>query len=112
MSIDSKSEKRETYKSIFQVSAIAWNIALSSFYFGYCIAYLGTLPIHTIKKVFTTEMEDATTQGLLNGCIPIGALFGALSCSFFLKRFSRRYQLMNIDKFYSDSTASLYSLDF
>jgi hypothetical protein len=29
-----------------------------------------------------------------------------------LKRFSRRYQLMNIDKFYSDSTASLYSLDF
>jgi hypothetical protein len=87
---------------------MAWNIAISSFYFGYSTSSLSTLPIQTIKKIFNTDLRDATAQGLLNGLGPIGALFGALSCSFFLKRFSRRYKSINIGIFCLDSTSSLF----
>lgn len=37
------------------------------------------------------KMDVNTASGLLNGCIPIGALFGALLSSIFVRYTSRRY---------------------
>lgn len=83
-------EARVTYQSKLKISLIVWNIALSSFYFGYSIVYLGQIDTNTLKDVFSIDLSKGTTEGVLNGCIPIGALFGALSSSFFISRFSRR----------------------
>lgn len=83
-------EARVTYQSKLRISLIVWNIALSSFYFGYSIVYLGQINTNTLKDVFSIDLSNGTTEGLLNGCIPIGGLFGALSSSFFISRFSRR----------------------
>ena len=33
-----------TYKSAARIVAIVINVTLSSFYFGYCIVYLGSIP--------------------------------------------------------------------
>jgi len=81
---------KKTYKSMIKICLIIWNIALSSFYFGYCIVYLGSIEIQTIKQIFGITVGDSVAQGLLNGCIPIGALVGALSSSLLISRFSRR----------------------
>ena len=66
------------------------NLALGYFYFGYSLVYLGAIPIKTIMKAYDITINQAVAAGLLNGCIPIGALFGALGSSFILARFSRR----------------------
>lgn len=81
---------KKTYKSMMLISMIAWTISLSSFYFGYCMVYLGSIPIQTLKTIFGITLSDSVAQGLLNGCIPIGALFGSLSSSLFISKFSRR----------------------
>ena len=36
-------EKKQTYKSMFRISLMVFNIALSSFYFGYCIDYFSSI---------------------------------------------------------------------
>lgn len=66
------------------------NIALSSFYFGYCIVYFGQLDIEAVREIVGFEVSPTVAQGLLNGCIPVGALLGALSSSILLAKFSRR----------------------
>ena len=71
---------------------IVLNICLSSFYFGYCIVYLGQIDIEVLQKIFNIDLSSGTAAGILNGCIPIGALLGALSSSVLIARFSRRYQ--------------------
>jgi hypothetical protein len=83
--------QRVTYQSKLKISLIVLNICLSSFYFGYCIVYLGQIDIETIKKVFDIDLSPGTASGVLNGCIPIGALMGALSSSILIAKFSRRY---------------------
>ena len=72
------------------ISLIILNISLSFFYFGYSIVYLGSIDIATLKKIYVTDISDGTASGVLNGCVPIGALFGALGSTFFIARFSRR----------------------
>lgn len=42
---------KQTYKSRQQVTFMVLNIALSSFYFGYTIAYFGQLNIETILGI-------------------------------------------------------------
>jgi hypothetical protein len=37
-------------------------------------------------------------QGILNGCIPIGAFIGAAGSSFIIQRFSRRYIFTSLEK--------------
>jgi hypothetical protein len=54
--------------------------------------YFGQLDINTIIKIFNIDLDETTAKGILNGCIPVGALFGALGSSFLLKRLSRRYK--------------------
>ena len=76
---------------------MALNIALSSFYFGYCIVYFGQVKIEAIKEIFAFDVDLSIAKGLLNGCIPVGALFGALSSSILLAKFSRRYQTIYLE---------------
>lgn len=66
------------------------NIALSSFYFGYSMVYFGQLDISAILDVLSFSMDPNVAKGLLNGCIPVGGLFGALSSSLLLSKLSRR----------------------
>ncbi len=74
---------------------IAINISLSSFYFGYCVVYFGQLDNETILDIINFDDLDVNVaKGLLNGCIPIGALFGALFSSVLLKCFSRKNCLL------------------
>jgi hypothetical protein len=73
-----------------KISIIVLNIALSSFYFGYTIVALGQVPTKTLQEIFDITLSKGTTEGIINGCIPIGALIGALSSSLLISRFSRR----------------------
>lgn len=66
-------------------------IALSSIYFGYVQVYLGAIKIETIVKVYNVDFDQSLAQGLLNGCIPFGAIFGSLSIQLLLSKLSRRY---------------------
>lgn len=66
------------------------NIALSSFYFGYCVVYFGQIQIETVRDIVGFDVDLNVAKGLLNGCIPVGALLGALSSSVLINKFSRR----------------------
>lgn len=81
---------RKTYKSRAQITLIVLNIALSCFYFGYCIVYFGQIQIEAIRDLIGFDVDLNVAKGLLNGCIPVGALLGALSSSILIKKFSRR----------------------
>lgn len=83
-------EERVTYKSKLMITAMTWNITISSFYFGYCMVYLGTINISTLKTIYDISLSNDVASGLLNGCIPIGGLLGAISTSFLIARLSRR----------------------
>lgn len=73
---------------IFKMTA---SIALASIYFGYIQVYLGAIKIETIVSVYHIEFDQSLAQGILNGCIPFGAIFGSLSIQFLLSKISRRY---------------------
>lgn len=60
---------------------MAWNVALSFFYFGYCLIYLGALPFDTVMRIYKIEANKGVAQGIINGCIPIGALVGSVGSS-------------------------------
>lgn len=75
------------------------NIALSSFYYGYCMVYFAQLNISTMLDILNfSSINHNLASGLLNGVISIGALFGALLSSFLIKHFSRRYRIRKIEK--------------
>jgi len=69
----------------------------SSDLFGYVIVYFGQLNIATILKIFNIELDETTAKGVLNGCIPVGALIGALASSFLIKKISRRYKICELE---------------
>jgi len=51
----------KTYKSFKQLSFMVLNITLSSFFFGYCMVYLGSIPTHTLKDVYSITIDDGVT---------------------------------------------------
>ena len=53
-------DKRVTYNSFCKSAAMCLNVALSSFYFGYTIVYLGTIPTDTIKDIYHTTISNGT----------------------------------------------------
>lgn len=67
------------------------NICLSQFYIGYGVAYLGTFEFDTILTIYHIEIEKNLADGLLQGCIPLGAGVGALISFLLMKFLSRRY---------------------
>lgn len=85
-------KKKETYKSRTYLILMVLNIALSSFYYGYCMVYFAQMKIETMLDILNiNSINKSLAGGLLNGVISIGALFGALLSSFLIKYFSRRY---------------------
>jgi len=80
----------QKYKSKTKIIMICLNLSLAYFYFGYCLTYLATIPIDTVVLIFPTTIDPPLASGLLNGCIPIGGLMGALASSLILKHLSRK----------------------
>ncbi len=69
---------------------ITWNISLSSFYFGYSVVYLASIPFPTIASLYDIRINMGVAQGVLNGCIPLGGMIGALLSSKAIAIFSRK----------------------
>ena len=80
------------YISFGKIAAMVINIALCSFFFGYSIVYFSTLDVATMLSIFgkPDNLGQDLAEGLLNACIPFGALIGALGSSIFIKNLSRR----------------------
>ena len=81
------------YTSFCRVLLICINACLSAFFVGYSLIYMGTLP--NFQFIIDTyhigsHSTFSLTQSLVQGCVPVGAIFGALSSGWFLKRFSRK----------------------
>jgi hypothetical protein len=74
--------KTQKHRSTIHISLLAWNTAISFFHFGYFLVYLGALPIDTVIRIYSVDINKAVAQGIMNGCIPIGALIGAVGSSF------------------------------
>ena len=76
---------------------IVINLSLSNFYFGYCLVYISTVDFDTVIKTFEVTMPTETARGVLTGCIPFGALFGALIGKKLIHVFSRRNYILFIN---------------
>ena len=83
----------QTYKSKKYIFLIVVTFALSTVYQGYCLTCIGSIPLDTIVKIYNISVTPSVASGILNGIMPLGALFGALLSSFLISRFSRRYLL-------------------
>jgi hypothetical protein len=84
-------DQEVTYKSRCYLIMMVLNIALSSFYYGYCMVYFAQMKIDTMLEILKfKEIDSNFAGGLLNGAISIGAFFGAISSSFLITHFSRR----------------------
>jgi uncharacterized protein (DUF697 family) len=70
---------------------IIFNIALSSFYFGYTMVYLPAIDFAAIYKLYGIDINYQVAQGILVACAPIGGGLGAVSSSLLISRVSRRY---------------------
>ena len=66
------------------------NLCLGAFYFGYGISYFGTFDFDNIVIIFDVSMSKDLANGLIQGCIPVGAGTGALLSSLLLKKLSRK----------------------
>jgi hypothetical protein len=84
-------KKEPTYKSRCFLTGLVLNIALSSFFMGYCMVYFSQLKIGTMLDILKyPDIDHGLAGGLLNGAIFVGALFGAFFSSILIKYFSRR----------------------
>lgn len=85
------------YRSAGRLWLMAFVVSLSSFYFGYTMVYLGTLHIQFVKKYYNCQGEcldksDDVLSGVLNGVVPMGAMFGSLIFgSYTIGNVSRKY---------------------
>ena len=79
-----------TYKSRLKISLMCMCIAMPMFLYGYWMTYIQQLDFQLIKSLYSVDLPSSTTIGLLNGCVPVGALVGALFSSVLINNFSRR----------------------
>ena len=49
--------QKQTYKSKFKISLIVLNITLSSFYFGYTVAYFGQIKVNVMIDLFGIDIS-------------------------------------------------------
>lgn len=66
-------------------------LCLSTFYWGFCLAYLSTLSTQTLINVFGEECRSSTVRGFLIGVLTLGAAVGAFTSPFWMKCLTRRY---------------------
>ena len=95
-------EQGVTYKSKLQIQVMVLNLALSTFYFGYVVVYFGQLDTPTMLDILDyNDLNVNVANGLLNGCVPVGAPFGAFLSSLLLRKLSRRYLFNYVGNAYS-----------
>ena len=70
--------------------AICSFLCCSSFYFGYCLTYISTIPPATMALYFGQAAGKASVIGVLIGAMVVGAAFGALSAPLLLKLTTRK----------------------
>lgn len=87
--LDPMAEK--SYHNKGQLTFIIAGLCLSTFYFGYNLTYLSTIPTNTLNDTFGTDSTKPVVYGILIGCIPIGAAIGALLAPLFMKCLTRKY---------------------
>lgn len=76
---------------------IVVNLSLSNFYFGYVLVYISTVEFEHVITTFKVTMPLETARGILTGCIPFGALLGALLGKKLIHVFSRRNFILVIN---------------
>ena len=76
---------------------IVINTSLSNFYFGYCLVYISTVDFAVVISVWDVPFPFETARGILTGCIPVGALIGALMGKKLIHLFSRRNFILLIN---------------
>jgi hypothetical protein len=89
------SSKPIKHKSTLFIFFVCLNAAIASFFVGYALVYISTFQnFRTIIDIYGIQIggED-TTESLITGCVPFGAMIGALSTSVLLSRLSRKYFL-------------------
>ena len=90
-------QKEPRYESYWKVMLIVVNLSLSNFYFGYVLVYISTVEFQDVMTTFKVTMPLETARGILTGCIPFGALFGALLGTKLIHVFSRRNFILVIN---------------
>lgn len=93
------------YKSFIHILLLVLTVALGSFYFGYTLAYLNAIDFDVVVRIYKVNWDHTTAEGLLTGCIPIGAGIGALITEILIQKFSRR-QFMFIVNFIAFAAGS------
>ena len=84
----------KTYRSLSFLFCLACTLNISTFYFGYSMIYFGSIPIETARQVYHISVNPAIASGFINGCVPVGAFFGAVLNSVVLvNKLSRRYKI-------------------
>ena len=87
----------QRYKSFIQILLVVSTVALGGFYFGYALAYMNAVDFDVVISTYKITWDSTTAEGLLNGCIPIGAGIGALITEILIKKFSRRQFLFIVN---------------
>ena len=72
-------------------------LCLSTFYYGWIIVDLSSLPKSVLESGFSPKSIQPGMYGILQGCVPLGAAFGAFISPFLMKIFSRKYYFFNIE---------------
>jgi hypothetical protein len=86
------------YKSYVKLLAICINVSLSAFWVGYSLVYMGSIGKEDFKPAILEDYNflswklenDEFYKSIIQGVLPIGAIFGALLSSQLIRRLSRR----------------------
>jgi MFS family permease len=70
--------------------------------------YISTVDFNTVMMTFEVTMPTETARGILTGCIPFGALFGALLGKKLIHVFSRRNYILFINTWALTAGSLLY----
>lgn len=86
-------ENLKKHKSTLLIFCVCINASLSAFYAGYSLVYISTFEnFETIINIYDIRIgTQDVTESIITGCVPVGAMIGALISSILLKKFSRRY---------------------
>ena len=84
--------------NLLKLTLIVTLISLSSFYFGYCLTYLSTIPKSTLAKYYGILITSSdSTLPILTGAMPVGGIFGSLLANLVMRKFTRRNFLVFVN---------------
>lgn len=84
-------EGGRSYHNLTKLTLVISLVSISSFYFGFSLTYLSTIPSSTLEISYGSVVGNPTVNAVLIGCVPLGAIFGSLLANPMMKIFSRRY---------------------